>query len=90
MMADQELHELHAAIDARRARISALASGMAGKARMKAVSPPVLIAAGAVGVVVEQGSRRRVSSLAETLTAIHVYGAAAISFLDWISPDDTA
>lgn len=90
MTAAKELRDLTSAIDARRARIGALASGMAGKIRIKAVSPPALIAAGAVGAVVEQGNRHRVSSLSETLTALQVYGAAIVSILYWMSPDDAA
>ncbi len=90
MTATNELRDLNSAIDARRARIAALASGMVGKIRMKAVSPPALIAAGAVGFVVEQGTHHRVSSLSETLSAIHFYGAALVSVLYWMVPDDTA
>ncbi len=89
-MANKELRALESRIDARRVRIEALTSGLAVKIRTKAVSPPALIAAGAVGFVVEQGSRHRVTSLANTLTALQVYGTAAFAVLDWMDSDNTA
>lgn len=89
MKVTEDLRVLESEIDARRARIGVLASEMTGKLRTKAVSPPMLIAAGAVGFVVEQGSRHRVTSLSETLIALQFYGTAVVAFLDWMSTDNT-